>query len=165
MHVLYIQRCAAETAAVPWPPSCMYPPPSLALAQGYDYARTTEPPTPTSPGGGGLWGGGGGGLSGGTGASGAVSGAVYCEEVLGMYAEEEVLRRSKEMQASCGSLCLEGQAIALLCSLARQRLVFPPTTPTTGFKECILLHVCILLIISISLDSDLSSLPFANSRF
>lgn len=95
-------RCAAEAAALPWPPSL-----ALIVHKSPDATPTITPTAPTSP---------------------MRTGSA---EARFMYAEEEALRRSKEMQACCGSLCLEGEAIALLCTLAQQRLVFPASTPST----------------------------------
>lgn len=92
-------RCAAEAAALPWPPSLTL---VVDNAKSPD-ATSTAPTSPTRM------------------ESGDMPRFAY--------AEEEALRRSKEVQASCGSLCLEGEAIGLLCTIAQQRLVFPPSTP------------------------------------
>ena len=43
------------------------------------------------------------------------------EDGAGSYVAEEQSRKHKEVAALCGSLCLESEAVALLCALACQR--------------------------------------------
>merc|ERR1719163_1678795 len=59
------------------------------------------------------------------------------EDGAGPYIAEEQQRKHKEVAAVCGSLCLESEAVALLCALACQRPHFPVTpqaTPTADVR-------------------------------
>ena len=122
-------RCAAETAAAPWPPSLDIPMAERVkrnVAGEREIAAGGSDNTPVH-----SW-----PLLSRMTKTEAEAGRS-AEDGAGSYVAEEQSRKHKEVAALCGSLCLESEAVALLCALACQRPQFPVTpqaTPTADVR-------------------------------